>query len=67
VSKLVLAKAASKYRIDLHHRYTLTVDGASPSGLTSSSGLLLDCKADGKPGGDYVTRITWRNLVLPPN
>ena len=33
-----------KYRINLHHTYKLTVDGATPSGLTDSSGLLLDGK-----------------------
>jgi len=56
-----------KYRIDLHHSYKLIVDGASPSGLTSSSGLLLDGKDSGKPGTNYVATINWRDLVLPPN
>ncbi|MGP8008405.1 MAG: hypothetical protein ACLP2J_15420, partial [Acidimicrobiales bacterium] len=54
-------------RIDLHHPYKLTVDGASASGLTSSSGLLLDGKDSGKPGSNYVATINWRDLVLPPN
>ena len=56
-----------KYRIDLHRTYKLTVYGATPSGLTDSSGLLLDGKKSGHPGSNYVGTINWRNLVLPPN
>ena len=56
-----------KYRINLHHNYKLTVEGALSSGLTGSSGLLLDGKSSGKPGSNYVATINWRNLVLPPN
>ncbi len=56
-----------KDRIDMHHTYKLTVNGASKSGLTSTSGLLLDGKDSGKPGSNYVAKINWRDLVLPPN
>jgi hypothetical protein len=56
-----------KYRINLHLRYKLTVDGASPKGLLGSSGLLLDGKNTGRPGSNYEGTISWRSLVLPPN
>jgi hypothetical protein len=56
-----------KRRLDLHHKYKLTVDGATPSGLTGTSGLLLDGKASGQPGSNYLATINWRDLVLPPN
>jgi hypothetical protein len=56
-----------KRRINLHHTYKLTVLGATPSGLSDVQGLLLDGKADGQPGGNYVTTITYANLVKPAN
>lgn len=52
-------------RLNLHWTYHLTVRGASPSGLTSTSGMPLNGKANGQPGSDYVTRLTWRNLFVP--
>ena len=52
-------------RINFHRRYKLTVDGASPSGLTDSQGVLLDGKATGHPGSNYVTTVDRRDLVWP--
>ena len=56
-----------KERINLHHTYKLTVYGATPDGLTGSSGLLLDGKDEGQPGSNYVATITFSNLVKPSN
>ena len=55
-------------RINLHYTYTLTVSGTGPNGLTDTDGRLLDGNDDGKPGGNFKTTITRRNLVLgsPP-
>jgi len=52
-------------RINFHRRYKLTVDGASPAGLTDTQGLLLDGKATGHPGSNYVTTVDRRDLVWP--
>ena len=55
-------------RIYLFATYTLTVSGTGPNGLTDTDGRLLDGNDDGKPGGNFKTTITRRNLVLgsPP-
>jgi len=50
-------------RINIHHRYTLIVDGASPGSITNTTGQFLDSR-DGGPGSNYTTPLTWRNLVL---
>jgi hypothetical protein len=38
----------------LFQRYKLVVNGTAPSGLASSSGILLDGQGNGNPGSDYV-------------
>jgi len=53
-------------RINIHHRYTLFVEGAKPGGLTNTTGQLLDGTDSGKPGSDYRAPLTWHNLVLDP-
>jgi len=53
-------------RIDIHYLYELIVDGTAPGGLTNTNGQLLDGTDSGKPGSDYKTSLTWRNLVLDP-
>ena len=53
-----------KQRINIHHRYTLVVDGTAPGGVTNSRGVLLDGTNSGHPDGDYRAPLTWRNLVL---
>jgi len=50
-------------RLNIHWKYRLTVNGTAPSGLTNPSGILLDGAGNGKPGSNYVTSITWRNLA----
>ena len=51
-------------RLDLHRIYRLTVNGSSPDGITSPSGVLLDGAGKGAPGSDYVTEIKAADLVL---
>jgi hypothetical protein len=53
-------------RINIHHRYTLIVDGTAPDGVTNTQGLLLDGTDSGRPDSNYRAPLTWRNLVLDP-
>ena len=50
-------------RLSIHRKYRLSINGKAPSGLTNSSGTLIDGAGNGHPGTDYVTSITWRNLA----
>jgi hypothetical protein len=50
-------------RLNFHWKYSLTVNGATPAGLTNPSGVPLDGSGMGHIGSNYVTSITWRNLV----
>ena len=50
-------------RLNFHWKYSLTVNGATPAGLTNLSGVPLDGSGKGHVGSNYVTSITWRNLV----
>jgi hypothetical protein len=50
-------------RLSIHRRYSLTINGTAPAGLMNPSGTLLDGAGNGKPGSDYVTSLTWRNLA----
>jgi Bacterial Ig-like domain (group 3)/IPT/TIG domain len=50
-------------RINIHQTYTLTINGTTPSGVTNTSGLLLDEVGNGQPGRNNVTSLTWRNLA----
>ena len=52
--------------LDFHNVYRLIVDGGTPKGLMGATGVPLDSQGDGSPGRDEVMRLTWRNLVLPP-
>jgi hypothetical protein len=52
-------------RLNFHRRFKLTVDGTSAGGVTSMQGILLDGKASGQPGSNYVTTIERRDLVPP--
>jgi hypothetical protein len=51
-------------RINIHYPYELIVNGAAPHGVTNTRGQLLDGADTGKPGSDYKTSLTWRNLVF---
>ncbi len=50
-------------RLNIHWKYSLTVNGAAPSGLTNPSGVPLDGSGKGQVGSNHVTSITRRNLV----
>jgi len=52
-------------RLNFHHRFRLTVVGTGPSGVTDTSGNLLDGQKTGHPGSNFVTIVTAFNLVLP--
>ncbi len=50
-------------RLNIHRTYKLTIDGSSSSGMASPAGVALDGAGTGKPGSNYVTSLTWRNLA----
>jgi hypothetical protein len=50
-------------RLNIHETYTLTINGTTPFGVANPSGMLLDGAANGKPGSNYVTSLTRRNLA----
>ena len=50
-------------RLSIHHKYTLTINGTSSSGVASPTGLLLDGARTGHPGSKYVASVTGRNLA----
>jgi uncharacterized repeat protein (TIGR01451 family) len=52
------------HRLNLHDLFRLTVIGTGPSGLTDTSGNLLDGQNDGNPGSNFVTIVTAADLVL---
>ena len=53
-------------RINIHHTYHLEVVATGAIGVRGDDGIPLDGDGDGLPGTDYVTKLTWRNLVLTP-
>jgi hypothetical protein len=54
-------------RIDIHYAYRLTVVGTGADGVTGADGTRLGAVHAGDPGQDFVTTLTWRNLVLTPD
>lgn len=50
--------------LNLHLRYRLTVNGSTPGGVADVYGNLLDGAGNGRPGSNFVTVLTARNLVL---
>ena len=54
-------------QLNLHKIYTLAVNGSTPTGVSDTSGNLLDGTNSGKPGSDYTTQVTAANLVMGPN
>ncbi len=52
-------------RISIHHPYKLVIRGTGPDGLSDGANRLLDGQGTGRPGSDYSTTLTWRNLILP--
>jgi hypothetical protein len=60
VVTLILAE-----RLVLLKSYRLTINGTTSSGLTNPDGLLLDGAGTGRPGSNFVTSVTQRNLAGP--
>jgi streptogramin lyase len=54
-------------RLNLHRPYLLTVIGAAPTGVTDTSGNLLDGALTGEPGSNYMATVTALDLVIPAN
>jgi hypothetical protein len=54
------------HRINLHHTYQLRLIGTGPGGIRNTRGELLDGANTGNADSDYVSSLTWRNLVLTP-
>jgi len=50
--------------LDLHRRFTLTVNGSTPGEVKGATGSLLDGTGRGRAGGDYVTTVDAANLVV---
>ena len=51
--------------LNLHLVYRLTVNGMTPTGLTNTSGVLLDGNGDGNPGSNYVASLRGFGLDEP--
>ena len=56
---------ARSRRISIHHPYKLVIRGTGPDGLGDVASRLLDGQGTGRPGSDYATTLSWRNLILP--
>ena len=52
-------------RISIHRPYKLVIRGTGPDGLNDGADRLLDGDGTGRPGSDFATTLTWRNLNLP--
>jgi hypothetical protein len=52
-------------RLDIHNRYALIVQGASPGGLADTAGRRLDGLDNGKVGSNFVSLITRQTLAGP--
>jgi hypothetical protein len=53
------------HRVLLFGNYRLLVNGSTPTGVTGARGLLLDGKANGQPGSDFVTTFGKKILAGP--
>jgi uncharacterized repeat protein (TIGR01451 family) len=54
------------HRLNLHHRFRLTVKGTGPSGISDTSAKLLDGEKTGSPGSDFATIIVAADLAFTP-
>ena len=52
-------------RLNVHRSYHLTVIGTAPTGVTDTSGKLLDGALTGHPGSNYTATVTALDLVIP--
>ena len=51
-------------RMNLHRRYSITIDGSRPSGVEDAAGELLDGTRSGTTGTDYHGEIVAKDLVI---
>ena len=51
-------------RMNLHRRYSITIDGSRPTGVQDAAGELLDGTRSGTPGTDYHGVIVAKDLVI---
>jgi uncharacterized repeat protein (TIGR01451 family) len=54
------------HRLNLHHRFRLTIKGTGSNGIRDSSAKLLDGEKTGSPGSDFATTIVAADLVFAP-
>jgi hypothetical protein len=52
-----------RQRINLHHTAQLLVHGTFPTGLTNTAGLFLDGAGTGRPGSDFSSLLSRKNLA----
>jgi hypothetical protein len=52
-----------RQRINLHHPAQLLVIGTGPTGVASSTGIPLDGANTGRPGSDFSTLLTRKDLA----
>jgi hypothetical protein len=57
---------APVHRLNLHHRFRLTIKGTGPSGISDTSANMLDGEKTGSPGSDFATTIVAADLVFTP-
>jgi hypothetical protein len=51
-------------RMNLHRRYSISIDGSRPTGVQDAAGELLDGTRSGTSGTDYVGEIIDKDLVI---
>jgi hypothetical protein len=54
------------HRLNLHHRFRLTIQGTGPGGISDTSANLLDGENTGAPGSDFATVVVAGDLALTP-
>ena len=53
-------------RMNLHRRYSISIDGSRPTGVQDAAGELLDGTRTGTTGTDYLGQIIDKDLVKGP-
>jgi uncharacterized repeat protein (TIGR01451 family) len=51
-------------RMNLHRRYSISINGSSPTGVQDAARELLDGTRSGTPGSDYHGEIVAKDLVI---
>jgi hypothetical protein len=53
-------------RLDIHRVFRLTINGSTPTGVSSAEGVLLDGANTGHPGSNYTVLFS-RNILVGPS